>query len=339
MARTPRSFSVQDAKRERTPVLAGLFGPSSSGKTFSALRLATGIQSVVGGDIVGIDTEARRMLHYADQFQFKHMEFKPPFGSLDYLDAFKYAVNELKAKTIIVDSMSHEHEGEGGMIWLHELIATKMATWDGVFDAKKYERVKMLAWNEPKQNRRALLNGILQLNANFIFCFRAKDTSKPQQVPIEGKPGRTKQEVVSMGYMPIGGVDFVFEMTLAALLHPGAGGVPSWTSEKDGERTMIKLPGQFEFLRSEKFSGRPLDENIGAALARWASGATKEKPVDPARSAAEDPQMNKSGRDGPLDGQQWSEEDQERMRAQDRPALEPNRTPPPPSNESGYDGI
>jgi hypothetical protein len=284
--RQKRTFEVKPAKRGRTPILIGLFGPSSSGKTYSALRLATGIQSVVGGDIVGIDTEARRMLHYADEFTFQHMEFGEPFGSLDYLDAFRHAVLELGAKTVIVDSMSHEHEGVGGMVSEHERIATLMATdrQSGKFDSAKYERVKMLAWNEPKQKRRALLNGILQLNANFIFCFRAKNTSKPQQVKVEGS-NRTKNEVVQMGFMPIGGEDFVYEMTLAALLKPGAGGVPSWQSDQPGERQMIKLPGQFEFLRSEKFAGRALDETIGAALARWASGQAKER-AEPKR---EDP--------------------------------------------------
>jgi hypothetical protein len=322
--RTLREFAARPAKREQTPILIGLFGPSSSGKTYSALRLAKGIQSVVGGKIAGIDTEARRMLHYADEFEFEHIDFKEPFGSLDYLDAFKYAVNDLGAKTVIVDSMSHEHEGVGGMIWLHEQIATRMATWDGKFDEKKFERVKMLAWNEPKQNRRALLNGILQLNANFIFCFRAKNTSKPKQVPIEGT-NRTKQEVVALGYMPIGGEDFVFEMTLAALLRPGAGGVPSWTSEQEGERSMIKLPGQFEFLRDDKFSGRPLDENIGAGLARWAQGAKREKTATEPRQEAQERETEQARPNTPEPEQ--------------RPQDEPTDDDRQPRDGGGYEGV
>jgi hypothetical protein len=257
-----RQFLAKDAKREHVPLLIGLTGPSGGGKTYSALRLATGIQTVTGGDIYFIDTESRRALHYADQFKFKHVPFSAPFGSLDYLAALKFCV-EQGAKVVVVDSMSHEHEGPGGMVDLHDQIVDRMAGQDFA----KRERVKMLAWSEPKQKRRALINGILQLNANFIFCFRAKNTSKPVK-----KNGKT--EVETLGFMPIAGEEFVFEQTLNALLLPAAGGVPSWSSEQIGERTMIKLPEQFQFLRDRN---APLDEKVGAGLARWAAGQERTK--------------------------------------------------------------
>lgn len=257
-----RNFTAKDAKREQVPLLIGLTGPSGGGKTYSALRLATGIQSVTGGDIYFIDTESRRALHYADQFKFKHVALNAPFGSLDYLSALEFCVNQ-GAKVVIVDSMSHEHEGPGGMVDLHDTILDRMAG----NDEGKRRAMQMLAWSEPKQKRRALINGILRLNANFIFCFRAKNTSKPIK-----RNGRT--EVEQMGFMPIAGEEFVFEQTLNALLLPGAGGVPSWHSDQPGERTMIKLPEQFMFLRDRN---APLDEKIGASLARWAAGKERTK--------------------------------------------------------------
>jgi hypothetical protein len=265
MAIKPRQFTVSDAKRERVPLLIGLTGPSGGGKTFSALRLATGIQTVTGGDIYFIDTESRRALHYADKFKFKHIPFDAPFGSLDYLEVLKFCVAQ-GAKVIIVDSMSHEHEGPGGMIDLHEQVLTRIT---GGNESKR-NSMTMLAWSEPKQKRRQLINGILQLNANFIFCFRAKNTSKP----VKNKDGKT--EVEKMGFMPIAGEEFVFEQTLNALLLPGAGGVPTWFSDEIGERTMIKLPEQFLALRDRNL---PLDEKVGRRLALWASGeapATEE---------------------------------------------------------------
>ncbi len=262
MATLPqRQFEANDARREHVPLLIGLTGPSGGGKTFSALRLATGIQQVTGGDIYFIDTESRRALHYADHFKFKHVPFEAPFGSLDYLAALQFCVKR-GAKVVVVDSMSHEHEGPGGMVDLHDQIVDRMAGTD----LAKRERVKMLAWSEPKQKRRALINGILQLNANFIFCFRAKNTSKP----VKGKNGKT--EVEALGFMPIAGEEFVFEQTLNALLLPAAGGVPTWFSEQIGERTMIKLPEQFESLRDYK---GPLDEKVGKKLALWAAGKAR----------------------------------------------------------------
>src|SRR5690348_18319889 len=112
-------FAAVPAVRERVPLLVGLSGASSSGKTKSALRIAEGIREVIGGDIYGIDTEARRMAHYASEHKFQHVEFNAPFGSVDYLEAIRYCVGK-GASVVIVDSMSHEHEGPGGLIDFQE---------------------------------------------------------------------------------------------------------------------------------------------------------------------------------------------------------------------------
>jgi ABC-type dipeptide/oligopeptide/nickel transport system ATPase subunit len=255
-----RTFDIKPAVREGVPVLVGLMGPSGAGKTYSALRLATGIQQVTGGDIYVIDTEARRALHYADMFKFNHVQFDPPHGSLDYLAAIEQCV-KAGAKVIVVDSMSHEHSGVGGMIEYQERELDRLAGDDWA----KRERVKMLAWQRPKAARRKLIDRILQINANFVFCFRAKETAKPVR-----KDGKT--EIVQMGFMPIAGDEFLFEQTVNILLLPKSGGVPTWRSDQVGEKLMMKLPKQFEGIFEEQ---KPLDETIGHALAQWAKGSAK----------------------------------------------------------------
>jgi ABC-type dipeptide/oligopeptide/nickel transport system ATPase subunit len=261
-----RQFQIAPGVRKQVPLWWGLYGPSGGGKTFTALRLAKGIQQVQGGPVYGVDTEAGRMLHYADQFDFMHIPFGEPYGSLDYLAVIRAALKHNttgKRPTVIIDSMSHEHEGPGGMLELHDQTATRMATYDGKFDAKKYERVKMLAWADPKAKRRALINGMLNVEANFILCFRAKESSVPVQKQEEGTNGRTytKTEVVHQGFVPIGGDDFIYECTAAALLMPGAKGVPTWHSQLVGEARMIKLPEQFKDLPD--LGQKPLDESVG----------------------------------------------------------------------------
>lgn len=259
-----RTFEAKPAVRESVPLLVGLMGCSGSGKTFSALRLATGIQSVVGGDIFGIDTEARRMLHYADQFKFKHIEFNAPFGSLDYLAAIEHCIKQ-GAKVIVIDSMTHEHSGPGGYLLTQDAEVERMAG----NDYAKRDRVKMAAWIKPSGLRQRMISGILQMNANFIFCFRAKEKTKPVK-------GGGIQE---LGFMPIAGEELLFEQTVNCLLPPKSGGVPQWRSDQIGERMMMKLPNQFEKIFAEN---KPLDESTGAALATWARGES----TTPARSAA-----------------------------------------------------
>lgn len=249
-----RTFEDVPAVRKRVPLLIGLVGPSGSGKTYSALRLATGIARVTGEPIFYIDTEAGRALHYADAFTFRHVPFAAPFGSLDYLAAIEHCVRK-GAGVIIVDSMSHEHEGPGGVLEMHADELQRLAG----DDYKRREKMKMLAWQKPKRERRQLLNRLLQLPANFIFCFRAKEKLKL----VRGKDPEPQ------GWQPIAGEEFVYEMTVNALLLPGANGVPSWNPDEKGEKEMIKLP---DFARAWFTDGRALDEDTGAKLAQWAAG-------------------------------------------------------------------
>ncbi len=246
---TERKFTDKPAVRESVPLLVGLMGPSGGGKTFSALRLATGIQRVTGGDIFVIDTEARRSLHYADNFKFRHIDFKAPFGPMDYLAAVEHCYNS-GAKVIVVDSMSHEHEGPGGVLEMHEQELARMGG-----DHKK----TFLAWQKPKSERRRMLNTMLQIPANFVFCFRAKEKLKLER----GK------DPAPLGFMPIAGEELVFEMTANCLLLPHANGVPSWLSDFNGEKMMMKLPLQFRSILTEN---RVLDEESGQKMAEWARG-------------------------------------------------------------------
>lgn len=281
---TPRTFDIQPAVRVAGNIKIGLFSPSGGGKTWSALELATGIQSVVGGDIGMFDTEHRRGTHYAGAFKFQHIDARPPYGSLDYRDGIQ-ALERSGCRTIIVDSMSHEHDGPGGMLEFHETEVDRIAG-DGANYARR-ESVKMLAWREPKDRRRKLLRALVETDANLILCFRAKESAKP--VKVTGDDGRSKMEVVQMGFVPIAGDEFLFEMDLCALFMPAAQGVATWSSDMAGERLMIKVPRQFEAFRNA-YASKPLDRELGATLARWAQGGAKKPAAAPEAPDSEPPQ-------------------------------------------------
>ena len=260
-----RTFEDVPAVRTQVPLLIGIMSPSGGGKTYSALRLATGMQQVLGGDIFGIDTENNRMKHYADQFKFRHVPFGPPFGSLDYLAALRHC-NAKGARITIVDSMTHEHIGEGGYLETADAVVNRIAG----SDYKKREAVKMLGWATAGPLRQKMIEGIKQLDGAFIFCFRAKEKTKP----VRSKEGKT--DIIDMGFMPIAGEEWVYEMALNCMLEPRSGGVPTWRSDHIGERLMMKLPKQFESIFAEP---KPLDEDIGRALAEWARGDTPKPPT------------------------------------------------------------
>jgi len=249
-----REFTATTARRERVPMLVGLIGPSGSGKTFSALRLATGMARVTGGKVFVVDTEARRALHYADDFDFEHVEFTAPFSPMDYLEVIEFCAED-RNSILIVDSMSHEHEGPGGVLEMHDAEVDRMSKGD----AAKAMRMQIPAWSKPKAQRRKLLNGILRMGVNAIFCFRAKEKIKI----VSGK------NPIALGWQPIAGEEFVYEMTINCLLYPNGDGVPVWDPDEKAERSMLKLPKK---LANVFKAGEALSEDVGEALANWASG-------------------------------------------------------------------
>lgn len=258
------SFNFKPAVREQIPVLIGLVGPSGGGKTMSALELATGIQSVTGGEIAVIDSEARRALHYADDYSFQHLDFQPPFASVRYLDALRAAA-DMGAKVVVVDSTSHEHEGAGGYLDLHEQELDRMTKNGGNREAANWR-----AWAKPAAERRKFINGLLQMHVHVIFCFRAKERL------IQAKNERTgKNELIQTGWQAIAGDEFVFEMTHRFLLPPGSCGVPDFSDEA-WKWGVPKLPKEHR----EMFM-RPLQLNrdIGAQFAQWAQGGDPRGPL------------------------------------------------------------
>lgn len=259
MSAQPRQFEIAPAVRRTVGLLIGLVGPSSSGKTYSMLRLASGIQRVVGGDIDVIDTENGRALYYADTFKFNHLPFRPPFSPDDYLEAIRFCARR-GSKTILIDSMSHEHEGPGGVLEWHEREAEQLAErWKC-----SKEKAQMAAWAPPKAARRRLINEVLQMNVNVLMTFRAKEK-------IKVVPGKDPKQ---LGWQPICGEEFMYEMVLQALLLPGSEGRPTWKSDLESERAIMKLPRQFREI-FEKRAGQQLDEDLGEQLARWAAGGAK----------------------------------------------------------------
>lgn len=270
---TERKFTLTKARRSQVPLLIGLVGPSGSGKTLSALHLASGI----GGRIAFIDTEAGRALHYADDFDFMHLPFEPPFSPLDYLAAIEHCVRE-RAQTIIIDTMSHEHEGPGGVLEWHaaeveKFIARARERGRSEPDWKIEKRVTMLAWQKPKAARTHLIHRVLQLGINLVMCFRAREKLKLV----------TGQDPVQMGWMPIGGDEFWFEQTTRCFLPPNADGVPQWRSDKVGESIVMKLPRQFRGILDD---GKPLSEEHGRKMAAWARGDARVEPTAEARQDA-----------------------------------------------------
>lgn len=261
------TFEFKPAKRENVGLLISLAGASGSGKTYSALQLASGLSP--SGKIAFIDTEARRGLHYASEFNFMHADMKPPFRPERFLEAIR-AAEKQGAEVVIIDSMSHEYDGEGGIMdWAAEIeegtpkpgITNPRDPKDG--DGWKDWAVKPVKtpgnWKEPKMSHKEMMNGLLQCRAHIIFCLRADEKISITQ---PSKENGYKTQIVPLGWTPIAEKRFIFEMTLSLTLRPDNIGKPDYSlPHKVQDQHRPYLP-----------EGKFITRETGKKLAEWAKG-------------------------------------------------------------------
>lgn len=305
------TFSFKPAKRENVGLLIGLVGPTGSGKTYTAMELASGI----AGDrpFAVIDTEARRALHYADRFKFDHGELAAPFRPDAYTDAIKTA-DEAGYPAIVVDSASHSHAGEGGLLDWHEEELQRMAKDDWA----KRERVKMAAWIKPKMSHKRMVQRLLQVRAHLILCFRAEEKIKMAKV-------KGKTEIVNAGWQPICEKNLPYEMTCSLL----------FSDERPGFPIPIKLQEQHRELFPPD---RAITRRSGEHIRDWAAGgvaATIADVLDEINGANDTASLQEIG--AGLAGRAMSPDDTTAARHAYRARLEALRELAKP--EGGGDGV
>lgn len=276
------SVTFAQVPRTNTPLIIGLAAPSGGGKTLSALELAHGFQDVQGGKIGMLDSEAGRGNHYQDtemasdktrKYKYEYAKFSAPFRPMNYQENIAAAVKQ-GIKHLIIDSMSHMHEGPGGILEWHEQEVERMSKNEAERGGKTYtgpnERHNLPAWQKPKMAVAHFRAFFTQQEINLIFCFRAKE--KLKLVP-GGKP-------VPLGFQPIITEELIFEMITCFLLYPGSGGVPNYTAMEAEEKKVIKIPKYFLPVFADQ--KKPLSVWHGKQMARWAMGSKDETKPAPA---------------------------------------------------------
>jgi hypothetical protein len=223
------------------------------------------------GKVVLIDTEAGRALHYADRFDFDHLDFHPPFSPENYADAI-VAAEKAGYGAIILDSMSHEWAGDGGCQDMHDAAHEKLGGMDAT---------SILAWRGPKTAHKRMVSRLLQSRSHLIFCLRAEEKLKF----VKNAQGKIVPEPA--GWLPICEKNFMYEMTVSFML----------TDVRPGVGRPIKLQEQHKaFFNLDSY----IDEKAGENLAQWAVGGVV-KETQPADGAGQElpPESPQQGHDAP----------------------------------------
>lgn len=286
--------SFTDGVRDDTSLIIGVAGPSGSGKTVSALLLAMGL----AGDepIAFIDTEGGRARHYFPTpsdtrpqsellkeflFRVKYLDMKPPFTPKAIWSAINEAIDKVGARVVVIDSASDEWEGVGGLHDMHTAEMARLAKkpYEAFADWEMH-KFNFPAWAVPKaEHKTHLMKNLRQVRAHVIFCFRAREVTKPVEVEENGRKRTTVQNI---GWQPICEQNMLYDLTISFMVTPDAKGVP------------LMQNGQFYGKLNAPYAqffqpGKQVSMETGARLRAWARGeytSPKTQPA-PARAAAD----------------------------------------------------
>ena len=196
-----KAYIVVEVSTERrmSKLRLAIAGPAGSGKTYSALLIAFGMEAqsrkpkAQRATIALIDTERGSGDLYAHLGRYDVCSITAPFEPEKYTAAIQ-AAEEAGYEVIIIDSLSHAWSGEGGILDLHGHLADRSGnSW--------------AAWRKvtPKHNR--LVEAMLQSPCHIIATLRSK--MEYTQVTENGKTA-----VKKLGMNPIQRDGMEYEFTL-----------------------------------------------------------------------------------------------------------------------------
>lgn len=166
------------AVKEKLKLRLAIEGPSGSGKSYSALLIARGLVGE-GGKIALIDTEKESAKLYADLTDFDHASLNEPYTPERYI-ALINGAEKAGYDCIIIDSMSHEWVGAGGILEIHDKMPGN--SWTN--------------WGKVNPRHEAFINAILKSPCHIIATTRSKQ-AYTQEADNQGK-----QQVKKLGMAP-----------------------------------------------------------------------------------------------------------------------------------------
>jgi hypothetical protein len=179
-------MELRQAHRKQAKIKLALQGPSGSGKTMSALLLASGITSY--SKIAIIDTENHSADLYAHLGEYNVLQLSKPFTPERYIKAIETCENA-SMEVIIIDSVSHEWDGSGGILDLHGAMAGNSFT----------------NWNKVTPRHNAFVQKILQSESHVIGTIRTKT-----DYTLTDKNGKMVPEKVGLKGITRDGMDYEF---------------------------------------------------------------------------------------------------------------------------------
>ena len=182
---------LQKATRSKARMKLALQGASGSGKSLGSLLIAFGLCGN-WNKIAVIDTENKSSNLYAHLGDYNTLSVAAPFTPEKYIQALKLC-EDSKMEVIIIDSISHEWDGGGGILEVHSNMSGNSFT----------------NWGKLTQRHNAFVQAILQSDCHIIGTIRTK-----QDYVLNEKNGKMVPEKVGLKAIQRDGFDYEFTIVL-----------------------------------------------------------------------------------------------------------------------------
>jgi hypothetical protein len=185
----------QQATKQQSKLRMTLDGPAGSGKTFTALRFAHALTDVYGGRIALIDTERGSASKYVGEspdgipWAFDVLNLTA-FSPEKYTEAIN-AAGRLSYTVLVIDSLSHAWEGQGGALEMKQRAGESWSAWRNI---------------TPIHNR--MVDAILQSPCHVITTMRSR------MEYVQETDDRGKITIRKVGLSPIQrpGMEYEFDL-------------------------------------------------------------------------------------------------------------------------------
>ncbi len=149
-------MQLRKATRQKAKIRLGLSAVSGGGKTFSSLQIAKGLCGDLS-KVAVIDTENNSADLYAHLGDYSVLPLLPPYSPEAYATAIK-TCEAAGMEVIIIDSITHEWDGEGGILDIHS----------------KMQGNSFTNWAALTPRHQKFINAILQSPCHIITTVRRK---------------------------------------------------------------------------------------------------------------------------------------------------------------------
>lgn len=191
-------FQVQKAVREKIYTKVALMAPSGGGKTYSALKLATGMKYELEkinnkpAKILLANTEDARGRYYANEFDYDIIDLVAPFNPEQFIEAIDFAIQN-GYQILIMDSTSPEWDGKGGCLELQQKAGGTYQSWAKV---------------TPRHD--AFINRLATSPIHIIATMRGKDQ---YEIEKDNNSGKTSVKKLGVGAKQRDGFEYEFTCT------------------------------------------------------------------------------------------------------------------------------